>query len=189
MSSLNGSNSFSWGDALFLYVEREGQPINIAGVSVFEGEIDLAAFSKFIESKLPLIPRYRQRVVFPPLNLGLPHWEFDTGFDIRNHIHEVTLKHGTEKELKALAGKIVSERLDRQRPLWDFTLARLKGSRTGLITRIHHCLADGISGVGIVNVILDASPTPLPLPRTKPRVEPPPAPKDAGAALLNGLAK
>src|SRR5271165_3481127 len=189
MSSLNGSNSFSWGDALFLYVEREGQPINIAGVSVFEGEIDLAAFSKFIESKLPLIPRYRQRVVFPPLNLGLSHWEFDTGFDIRNHIHEVTLKHGTEKELKALAGKIVSTRLDRQRPLWDFTLARLKGSRTGLITRIHHCLADGISGVGIVNVILDASPTPLPLPRTKPRVEPPPAPKDAGAALLNGLAK
>ena len=189
MSSLNGSNSFSWGDALFLYVEREGQPLNIAGVSVFEGEIDLAAFTKFIESKLPLIPRYRQRVVFPPLNLGLPHWEFDTEFDIRNHIHEATLKHGTEKELKTLAGKIVSERLDRQRPLWDFTLARLKGSRTGMITRIHHCLADGISGVGIVNVIMDTSTTPLPLPPTKARVEPPLPPKDAGAALLNGLAK
>jgi len=189
MSSLNGNNSFSWGDALFLYVEREGQPLNIAGVSVFEGEIDLAAFTKFIESKLPLIPRYRQRVVFPPLNLGLPHWKFDTEFDISNHIHEVTLKHGTEKEMKALAGKIVSARLDRERPLWDFTLARLKGSRTGLITRIHHCLADGISGVGIVNVIMDTSPAPPPLPRTKVRVEPPPPPRDAGAALLSGLAK
>src|SRR5271165_2534664 len=189
MSSLNGNNSFSWGDALFLYVEREGQPLNIAGVSVFEGEIDLAAFTKFIESKLPLIPRYRQRVVFPPLNLGLPHWKFDTEFDISNHIHEVTLKHGTEKEMKALAGKIVSARLDRERPLWDFTLARLKGSRTGLITRIHHCLADGISGVGIVNVIMDTSPAPPPLPRTKVRVEPPPPQRDAGAALLSGLAK
>src|SRR5271167_666623 len=189
MSSLNGSNSFSWGDALFLYVEREGQPLNIAGVSVFEGEINRLAFIKFIESKLPLIPRYRQRVVFPPLNLGLPHWEFDTEFDVRNHIHEVTLKHGTEKELKALAGKIVSERLDRERPLWDFTLARLKGNRTGIITRIHHCLADGISGVGIMNVVMDASPAPLPLPKTKPRVEPSPPPKDAGAVLLNGLAK
>jgi diacylglycerol O-acyltransferase / wax synthase len=189
MSSLNGSNSFSWGDALFLYVEREGQPLNIAGVSVFEGEIDLAAIIEFIESKLPLVPRYRQRVVFPPLNLGLPHWEFDPDFDIRNHIHEVTLKHGTEKELKALAGKIVSARLDRQRPLWDFTLARLKGSRTGMITRIHHCLADGIAGVGVMNVIMDSTPTPVPLPRTKPRVEPPPPPQDAGAAILNGLAK
>src|SRR5271166_596661 len=177
MSSLNGNNSFSWGDALFLYVEREGQPLN------------LAAFTKFIESKLPLIPRYRQRVVFPPLNLGLPHWKFDTEFDISNHIHEVTLKHGTEKEMKALAGKIVSARLDRERPLWDFTLARLKGRRTGLITRIHHCLADGISGVGIVNVIMDTSPAPPPLPRTKVRVEPPPPPRDAGAALLSGLAK
>jgi diacylglycerol O-acyltransferase len=189
MPNEDQNNSLSFGDALFLYFEREGQPINIAGVSVFEGEIDLTEVIEFIESKLPLVPRYGQRVVFPPLNLGLPHWEFDPQFDIRNHIREARLKHGTEKELKALAGKIVSTRLDRRRPLWDFTLARLKGRRTGIVTRIHHCLADGIGGVGVMNVIMDTSPRPLPFPRTKARAEAPRPPKDAGAVLLNGLAK
>ncbi len=155
MPNESESNSFSFGDALFLYLEREGQPLNIAGVSVFEGEIKLADLRAFIESKLPLIPRYRQHVVFPPFDLGLPRWEFDYNFNIRNHIRQVKLKRGTEQELKALAGKIVSTRLDRERPLWDFTLARLQGGRTGMVTRIHHCLADGIAGVGVMNVIMD----------------------------------
>ncbi len=183
------NNSFSWGDALFLYIEREGQPLNIAGVSVFEGEIDLADCMAYVESKLPLIPRYRQRVVFPPFDLGLPHWEFDPTFDIRNHVREVSLKHGTEQELKDLAGTIVSTRLDRQRPLWDFTLARLKGGRTGMITRIHHCLADGIAGVGAMNVIMGTEPTAAPVRRRKLKAQLPPPHRDAGAALLDGLVK
>ena len=183
------SNSFSWGDALFLHIERSGQPLNIAGVSIFQGEIKLAACRAYIESKLPLIPRYRQRVVSTSFDLGLPSWEFDPRFDIRNHVREVTLKHGTENELKTLAGKIVSKRLDRQRPLWDFTLARLQGGRSGLVTRIHHCLADGIAGVGVMNVIMDTSPTPPPISRKKTKVEPPPPARDAGAAFLDGLAK
>jgi diacylglycerol O-acyltransferase / wax synthase len=188
---LNGNekNSFSFGDALFLYVEREGQPLNIAGVSVFEGEIKRKDCIAFVESKLPLVPRYRQRVVFPPFDLGLPHWETDANFDIRNHIHQVKLKNGTEQELKALTGKIVSTRLDRQRPLWDFTLARLQGGRTGIIVRIHHCLADGIAGVGLMNVIMDTTPTPRPVPRKKRQVETLEPPKDPTAVILNGLAK
>src|SRR5271165_1887150 len=188
---LNGTNnSFSFGDALFLYIEREGQPLNIAGVSVFEGEIKRADCAAFVESKLPLIPRFRQRVVFPPFDLGLPRWETDHNFDIRNHVRQVKLKHGTEQELKALAGKIVSTRLDRQRPLWDFTLARLQGDRTGLVIRIHHCLADGIAGVGLLmNVIMDDSPTPRPIPPVKRRAKAPEQPKDATAVILNGLAK
>src|SRR5271165_1970382 len=188
---LNGTNnSFSFGDALFLYIEREGQPLNIAGVSVFEGEIKRADCAAFVESKLPLIPRFRQRVVFPPFDLGLPRWETDHNFDIRNHVRQVKLKHGTEQELKALAGKIVSTRLDRQRPLWDFTLARLQGDRTGLVIRIHNCLADGIAGVGLLmNVIMDDSPTPRPIPPVKRRAKAPEQPKDATAVILNGLAK
>ena len=190
MTNGAGNNSFSWGDALFLHVERPGQPLNIAGVSMFEGEIKLADLRAFIESKLSLIPRYRQRAVASPFDLGLPSWEFDPQFDIQNHVREVTLKYGTENELKALAGKIVSESLDRQRPLWDFTVARLKGGRTGFIVRIHHCLADGIAGVGAMNVIMDTSPDPPPISRKKTKVEPPPPPpKDAGAAFLDGLAK
>jgi diacylglycerol O-acyltransferase len=186
MPHAHDSGRLSWGDALFLYLEREGMPLNIASVSVFEGVISLEACRQFIESKLPLIPRYRQRVVSPPFNLGLPAWEYDPKFDIQNHIREVTLKHGTDSEFKAAAGKILSTTLDRQRPLWDLILVRgLKGNRTGLILRVHHCLADGVAGVGIMNVIMDASPVAPVLPTKKPRFRKPPQ-KDAWTSIFDG---
>jgi diacylglycerol O-acyltransferase len=189
MAEFQQTNSFSWGDALFLYVERPGQPLSIACVSVFEGAIPLKAFRNFVESKLPLIPRYLQHVVFPPFNLGLPSWQFDPNFDIRNHIRQVTLSHGTESDLKAVASKIVSSHLDRQQPLWDLTLVRgLEGNRTGLVVRIHHCLADGVAGVGVVNVLMDPSPVPPP-PPSKPPVFQAPPPRDAGAQLIENLVK
>lgn len=189
MSNPQPSNSFSWGDALFLYIERPGQPLSIAGVSVFEGNIPLKECRDLVESRLPLIPRYRQRVAFPPLNLGLPTWQFDPMFDIRNHIRQVTLRNGTEADLKKIASSIISTHLDRQRPLWDITLVRgLQGNRTGMIARLHHCLADGIAGVGILNVLMDTSPVVQPLPRKKPE-SPAHQPMDAGAALLDGLLK
>jgi len=190
MTNGKPKNSFSWGDALFLYIERPGQPLSIACVSVFEGSVSLKACRDLVESKLPLIPRYRQRVVFPPLNLGLPHWEADPMFDIRNHIRQVTLRNGSEAKLKALASSIVSTHLDRQRPLWDITLVRgLEGNRSGMIARIHHCLADGIAGVGIMNVLMSTSPKPEALPRIKSDAPAPHPPRDAGAALLDGLVK
>ena len=99
------SNSLSWGDALFLHIERPGQPLNIAGVSVFEGEIKLADCRAFIESKLPLIPRYRQRVVSPPFDLGVPSWEFDPRFDIRNHIRGETQARDGERTQRRWPGR------------------------------------------------------------------------------------
>ena len=148
----------SWGDTVFLHLEREGMPLNVACVCVFDGDIAFEACVPFIESKLPLIPRYLKRLVAPPLNIGLPSWEYDSTFEIRNHVREVTLRHGSETELKALAGKILSTVMDRQHPLWDLTFVHgLKGNRTALIIRLHHCLADGIAGVGIMNALLDAS--------------------------------
>ena len=148
----------SWGDTVFLHLEREGMPLNVACVCVFDGDIAFEACVPFIESKLPLIPRYLKRLVAPPLNIGLPSWEYDSTFEIRNHVREVTLRHGTETELKALAGKILSTVMDRQHPLWDLTFVHgLKGNRTALIIRLHHCLADGIAGVGIMNALIDAS--------------------------------
>ncbi|MGB8887526.1 MAG: wax ester/triacylglycerol synthase family O-acyltransferase [Candidatus Korobacteraceae bacterium] len=189
MAEFQQSNSFSWGDALFLYVERPGQPLSIASVSIFEGAIQVKALRDFVESKLPLIPRYLQHVVFPPFNLGLPTWQFDPNFDIRNHIRQVTLRRGTESDLKALASEIVSSHLDRQRPLWDLTLVKgLEGNRTGLVVRIHHCLADGIAGVGVVNVLMDPSPV-APPPPSKPPVFQAPPKRDAGAQLLETLFK
>jgi diacylglycerol O-acyltransferase len=168
MTNPNNGDRLSWGDALFLYLERAGMPLNIASVSILEGKIGLQDCIRFIESKLPLLPRYYQRVVVPPLNIGLPTWEYDPNFDIRDHIREVTLKRGTDRELKKLAGRTFGTVMDRQRPLWDFTLVTgLRGDRTALITRLHHCLADGIAGVGVMNTLLDPSPEPHPVPKKK----------------------
>ncbi len=190
MTSSQPKNSFSWGDALFLYLERPGQPLSIACVCVFEGKIPLKGCRDLVESKLYLIPRYRQHVVFPPFNIGLPSWQFDPNFDIRNHIRQVTLRNGTEKDLKTLASSIVSTHLDRQRPLWDITLVRgLQGDRTGMIARIHHCLADGIAGLGIMNILMDASPVTQRIVETNTEVLQPPRPRDPGAALLDSLLK
>ncbi|MBZ5628108.1 MAG: wax ester/triacylglycerol synthase family O-acyltransferase [Acidobacteriia bacterium] len=186
MPELENNEALSFGDALFLYLERQGMPLHIASVSVFEGEVEVEAFAPFIESKLPLVPRYRQRVVTPPLNLGLPVWSYDPHFDLRNHIHQVTLKKGSSAEFKAMAGLILSETMDRQRPLWDLTLVRgLQGNRTGLITRIHHCLADGLAGIGLMNALMDASPVP---PRSSRRSRPLPAlPISEPPSLLDSL--
>ena len=176
----------SWGDTVFLHLEREGMPLNVACVCVFDGEIPFEACVQFVESKLPLIPRYLKRVVPPPLNVGLPSWEYDPTFDIRSHVREVTLNHGSDAELKTLAGKILSKVMDRQHPLWDLTFVHgLKGNRSGLIFRLHHCLADGIAGVGIMNVIMDASPVAPRPPRRKLRLRVPP-PRDVLTSITTG---
>ncbi len=161
----------SWGDALFLYLEREGVPLNIASVSVFEGEIPLAACRRFIESKLPLVPRYLQRVVAPPCNLGLPIWQDDPEFDVRNHVRQIRLQRGTKSEFKAMTGAILSTAMDRRHPLWDYFLMQgLKGNRTGVVARVHHCMADGTAGVGLMNVIMDQNPNVPDLPTPKLRL-------------------
>ncbi len=177
----------SWGDSVFLNLEREGMPLNVACLSVFEGDISFDEYVRFVESRLPLIPRYLKRVVAPPLNAGLPNWDYDPKFDIRYHVSEATLKRGSEAELKALTGKILSDVMDRERPLWDMTLVRgLKGNRTGLVARMHHCLADGIAGVGIMNVLMDPSPGTVPLPKRKRRLRIP-SPLDPVSSLFESV--
>jgi len=181
------SDRLSWGDTVFLHLEREGMPLNVAGICVLDGEIAFEDCVQFVESKLPLIPRYLRRLVTSPLNISLPSWEFDPAFDIRRHVRDATLKHGSDAELKTLAGKILSTVMDRQHPLWDLTLVHgLKGNRSGFIFRLHHCLADGIAGVEIMNVILDSSPVAPRLPRRKLRLRLPKA-DGAWASLTSGV--
>jgi diacylglycerol O-acyltransferase len=184
----NGPNGdhLSWGDALFLYLERAGMPLNIACVSIFDGPLALDACIRSLEAKLTLLPRYYQRIVTPPLDIGFPSWEYDPEFDIHNHVREVVLKRGTERELKALTGKIFSTVMDRQRPLWDLVLVHgLRGDRSALITRVHHCLADGIAGVGLMSTMLDPTPEPRTVPKKK-QPRPRPRPKSQWAMLLDG---
>jgi len=91
MQNHKQSDRLSWGDTVFLHLEREGMPLNVASICLFEGEISLEDGVQFIESKLPLVPRYLKRVVSAPFGLGLPSWEYDAEFDLRRHVREVTL--------------------------------------------------------------------------------------------------
>src|SRR5215471_13885879 len=110
----------SGADAAFLYLERKEIPLHIACVSVFDGPIPFDDFIAKIDSKLHLIPRYRQIAVVQPFHIGYPTWQWDPHFDIRRHIFRVTLDPpGGEAELQALAGRILSYPLDRSKPLWD----------------------------------------------------------------------
>jgi len=187
MPKLRENDRLSEGDALFLYLERQGMPLHIASVAVFDGTISLAECVEFVRSKLPLIPRYFQRVAIPPLNLGLPAWEYYPEFDVRNHVREVRLQRGTDADLKAAAAKILSVMMDRTHPLWDITLMQgLRGNRTAILVRVHHCLADGIAGVGLMNVLMD----PEPVSHAPGKEAPPfhrPRPRDAGMSPVEGL--
>jgi len=174
-------------DAVFLYLEKKEMPLHIGSVSIFDGPIPFEACRDFIESRLPLIPRYRQRIVTPPFNLGHPTWEPDPSFDIRNHVRRVELHRGADAELRTFAGQWFSQIMDRNKPLWDMTVVDgLSGGRSVLISRVHHCLVDGVSGVGLMNIVLDpvvqahAGPNPRPY-------HAPPLP-GAGASLTDALA-
>lgn len=178
----------SFGDALFLYLEREGVPINVASVAIFDGEIALEQLVPYLDAKRERIPRFRQRVVSPPFNVGLPSWENDPSFDVHNHVHALTLKKGTEAELKEVASRVLSTTLDRRHPLWHITLVRgLKANRSAIIVRVHHALADGISGVGILHELLDATPDVPRLPKRKLRAPEAPPQRDPVSLMVEGI--
>ena len=177
----------SWGDSVFLNLERDGMPLNVACICVLEGDIAFKAYLRFVESRLPLIPRFLMRVVAPPLNIGLPIWDYDPEFNLRNHVREVTLTDGSDADLKALAGRIFGKVMDRQHPLWDLTLVTgLTGSRTAIIARMHHCLADGIAGVNVVNALMDVTPDMPALPKRQSHLRVP-KPSAAAPSLVGGL--
>jgi len=174
-------------DAAFLYLERKEIPLAIASVSIFDGPVPFDEFVASIASKLHLVPRYRQIVSMPSMNLGSPTWEDDRHFDIHNHIFRVTLDPpGGEAELEALAGRIFSQLLDRSKPLWDLHVVDgLKGGRGAVIWRLHHALADGVSGTHLMEVMLDQTPEgPRPIPKAR-RLPPRPRPSDR--SLTDGI--
>ena len=173
-------------EAMFLYFERKEMPLHIGCVAVLDGPFDEESV-QVLASRLPEIPRYRQRVMFTPLNVAHPSWEDDPAFDIRNHIFRVNIPQpGTDAQLSELAGNIFTPLMDRNKPLWDLTIVDgLEHGRSALILRIHHCMADGMSGVGLVNILFDPTRTPRKVEPTP--FAPPPLP-EPGELLVEGLA-
>ncbi len=151
-------------DAAFLYFERKEAPMHIGSIGVFEGEMSYERFVDAIAAKLHLIPRYLQRAVPAPFNIGHPTWEWDLDFDIGRHIMRVRIDPpGTDAQLMDLAAQIFATVLDRNKPLWEMYLVEgLEGARTALVSKVHHCLVDGVSGIELLMIVMDVSPAPLP---------------------------
>jgi diacylglycerol O-acyltransferase / wax synthase len=171
-------------DAGFLHLERSGAHMHVAGVLVFEG--DPPAYDDLveaIEARMHLVPRYRQKLAHVPLGQGRPVWVDDPHFNVRYHVRHTALpRPGTETELKRLSGRLFSQALDRDKPLWELWLVqRLKGDRFALVTKTHHALVDGISGVDIASVLFDTAPDPAPTPESDPWI---PRPLPSSAQLL-----
>jgi diacylglycerol O-acyltransferase / wax synthase len=172
-------------DASFLHLERDSAHMHVAGCSVFAG--DAPTYDELIEaieSRLHLVPRYRQRLAFVPLNQGRPVWVDDPHFNVRYHVRHTALpRPGGEAQLKRLAGRVFSQALDRSRPLWELWLVEgLADRRFALLSKTHHALVDGISGVDIATVLFDTSPEPLPV--APPEQEWVPRPLPSSAQLL-----
>jgi WS/DGAT/MGAT family acyltransferase len=169
-------------DSSFLHLERGASHMHVGACAVVEGPTP--AYHELldaIESRLHLVPRYRQRLAFVPFEQGRPVWVDDPHFNPGFHVRHTALpRPGGEPELKLLAGRIFSQSLDRSRPLWEIWLVDgVADDRFALLFKTHHALVDGISGVDIATVLFDASPDPAPVAPPEHEWIPRPLPSDA----------
>jgi diacylglycerol O-acyltransferase len=164
-------------DSAFLRLESHDAPLHIASAAIFDGPTPTyEEFLRQIGGRLPLLPRYRQRVQEVPLWLGRPVWVDDAHFDLRFHVRNTAVpRPGSEAQLRTLCARVLSHPLDRDRPLWEAWLVEgLEGGRWALLSKVHHCMVDGIAGTDLLTRVLDPSPTPAPAPPDD--WEPEPAP-------------
>ncbi len=162
-------------DAAFLYMERRNTPLHIGSLAIYEGQVPFEAFQAQINARMPLIPRYRQRVSFVPFSLAHPTWDNDPNFDVRNHVFHVHMPApSSQEQLLELTSRLFAPPLDRNKPLWEmYVVHGLEGDRTGIISKVHHCMVDGVSGIELLLACLDLSPEPAPPPEAEPYAPPP----------------
>src|SRR3954469_6015385 len=150
-------------DASFLAQEGPAAHMHVGAVCIFAGPApSFGDFADHIRTRLHLVPRYRQKLAFPPLESGRPLWVDDPSFNLEYHVRDTALPSpGSEQQLRALAARIHSQALDRSKPLWETWLVQgLEGDRFALISKNHHALVDGIAGVDLMTVLFDLAPVP-----------------------------
>ncbi len=148
-------------DASFLHLEKAGARLHVASVTVFDGPAPpYDELRELIESRLHLVPRFRQCLANVPLNQGRPVWVDDPHFNLRYHLRHTGLPApGSEEQLKNLAGRLFAQRLDRTKPLWELSLVDgLSDGRFALVAKSHHALVDGLEAVDITTVLLHPEP-------------------------------
>ena len=171
-------------DASFLTNEKSNSHMHVGAVLIFEGPPP--AYEDLVEhvrSRLHLVPRFRQKLVFPPVETGRPFWVDDPNFNLEYHLrHSALPAPGSEEQLRNIAGRIFSQRLDRSKPLWELWLVQgLERNRFALINKTHHALVDGVAGVDIATVLFDVKPVPERL-EAESKWVPSPAPSTAELA-------
>jgi WS/DGAT/MGAT family acyltransferase len=170
-------------DASFLEFEDGVTHMHIGSIAVFEGPPPThEGLRADVLAKLALVPRYRQLVRFVPLRAGFPVWIDDPHFNLDYHLRRTALpRPGGEHQLRLLIGRVMSQQLDRSKPLWEMWIAEgLEEDRWALVSKVHHCMVDGVAGSDLLTVLLDRERDPEPM------ASPPWAPEAApdGLALL-----
>jgi diacylglycerol O-acyltransferase len=148
-------------DAGFFYAESENTPMHVGSVAVFEGPAPTYGdVVRLLLSKLPLVPRYRQRVRPVPMQLGRPMWVDDPHFNILYHVrHTAVPRPGSDEQLRNLAGRVLGQRLDMAKPLWELWLVEgLADDRWAIISKVHHCMVDGVAGTDLMQLMFDLAP-------------------------------
>ena len=151
-------------DASFLYLERPAMHMHVAGVSVFaprdDGSLTYEDVAEVAQARLHLAPRLRQRVLNLPGGLTRPLWVDDDHFDLDFHLRRAAIPApGRRLQLERAVGRVLSRPLDRGKPLWElYVFEGLEDDRTAVLLKMHHALADGISGMLIASALFDLSP-------------------------------
>jgi WS/DGAT/MGAT family acyltransferase len=145
-------------DASFLHIEGPNNPMHIGGLSIFEGPAPpFERLEEMVCGKLDAVPRYRQKVRFVPLGLGRPVWVDDPHFNLGYHLrHSALPAPGTEDVMRKTAARIFAHHLDRRKPLWEiWMLEGLSENRWALLSKVHHCMVDGVSATDLMTVMFD----------------------------------
>ena len=147
-------------DAVFLAVEDPVNHMSIGSVALFEGPaVSFEAVQRFVAAKIQFVPRCRQRVREASGVLGRPVWIDDVGFDLDDHLRHQSLLDGRASDLDGFVEALMARPLDRRRALWEMWLVDgLDDGRWAIVSKVHHCLVDGIAGTDLLAVVMDSQP-------------------------------
>ena len=150
-------------DSSFLVFEGPQTYMHIAATTIFEtgplttadGGVEIGRIRQYVASRLPLIPRYRQRLAYTPVE-GHPVWVDDHRFDLAYHVRHTSLpRPGTEAQLRELCARLLERPLNRAKPLWEaWVIEGLAGGRFALLLKVHHCMVDGLAGAELLAALL-----------------------------------